>query len=232
MTVNFAHCFFEQSGTFKREFANLGIPAKDYDILNDFGETDVQVDLFNQIELAFIDKNSIFDDIRQDDLIFAFFPCTYFCENNVMFFCGTNIDFRQLSNIDKIRQIMSRADERHRMYTLLLKLCAIVEERRLKMIVENPYNPHHYLRYNFPYKPAVIDMNRRRSGDYYTKPTQYIFVNCSDSGMKSIQLDKPMKFVNCQTQVNRSMISPDYARNFICDHILGMKHEHSVLTLF
>ena len=232
MTVNFAHCFFEQSGTFKREFVNLGIPAKDYDIQNDFGETDFQLDLFAQIELAFMDKNSIFDDIRQDDLIFAFFPCTYFCENNVMFFCGTNINYKHVSDIDKIRQIMSRADERHRFYMLLLKLCAIVEERRLKMIVENPYNPHHYLRYNFPYKPAVIDMNRRRSGDYYTKPTQYIFVNCSDSGKKSIQLDKPMKFVSNQNQVNRSMISQDYARNFICDHILGIQHEHSVLTLF
>ena len=34
------HCFFEQSGTFKREFIKLGIPAEDYDIQNNFGETD------------------------------------------------------------------------------------------------------------------------------------------------------------------------------------------------
>ena len=40
------HCFFEQSGTFKREFIKLGIPAEDYDILNDFGETDHMDDLF------------------------------------------------------------------------------------------------------------------------------------------------------------------------------------------
>ena len=33
------HCFFEQSGTFKREFIKLGIPAEDYDIQNNFGET-------------------------------------------------------------------------------------------------------------------------------------------------------------------------------------------------
>jgi hypothetical protein len=38
--INKAHCFFEQSGTFKNEFIKLGIPAEDYDIQNNFGETD------------------------------------------------------------------------------------------------------------------------------------------------------------------------------------------------
>lgn len=43
------HCLFEQSGTFKNEFKKLGVEAEDYDILNDFGETDHIVDLFEQI---------------------------------------------------------------------------------------------------------------------------------------------------------------------------------------
>ena len=43
------HCLFEQSGTFKNEFKKLGIQAEDYDILNDFGETDHIVDLFTEI---------------------------------------------------------------------------------------------------------------------------------------------------------------------------------------
>ena len=30
----------------------------------------------------------------------------------------------------------------------------------------------------------------------------------------------------------RSMISPDYARNFICDFILGKEQKNSQLTLF
>ena len=47
------HCFFEQSGTFKNEFKKLGYEAYDYDILNDFGETDYQVDLFKDIEEAY-----------------------------------------------------------------------------------------------------------------------------------------------------------------------------------
>jgi hypothetical protein len=33
------YCLFEQSGTFKNEFIKLGIPAEDYDIQNNFGET-------------------------------------------------------------------------------------------------------------------------------------------------------------------------------------------------
>ena len=44
-----AHCLFEQSGTFKNEFKKLGIEAYDYDIQDEFGETDYVVDLFENI---------------------------------------------------------------------------------------------------------------------------------------------------------------------------------------
>ena len=47
------HCFFEQSGTFKNEFKKLGIPAEDYDIQNNFGETDHIMDLFGEIDRAY-----------------------------------------------------------------------------------------------------------------------------------------------------------------------------------
>ena len=43
------HCLFEQSGTFKNEAKKLGYEAYDYDILNEFGETDYVVDLFAEI---------------------------------------------------------------------------------------------------------------------------------------------------------------------------------------
>ena len=57
------HCFFEQSGTFKNEFIKLGIPAEDYDIQNNFGQTDHIVDLFEHIEAAYDGKPSLFDNI-------------------------------------------------------------------------------------------------------------------------------------------------------------------------
>lgn len=37
------HLLFEQSGTFKKEFQRLGYEAYDYDILNNFGQTDYQI---------------------------------------------------------------------------------------------------------------------------------------------------------------------------------------------
>lgn len=44
------HCLFEQSGTFKNAFKKYGIEAYDYDIQNEFGETDYVTDLFKEIE--------------------------------------------------------------------------------------------------------------------------------------------------------------------------------------
>jgi hypothetical protein len=232
MTVNFAHCFFEQSGTFRDEFRKLRIGAADYDICNEFGKTDLVGDLFTQIELAYQGLFSIFDEIHPNDLILAFFPCTYFCGQNEMFFCGTNYNYRQLTKAEMLDKIIERSWLRDRYYIMLLKLCRAVETLGLKMIVENPYNAHHYLRFNFPYKPAVIDMNRRLRGDYFKKPTQYLFVNCEPAGKVSLQMDKPMEFVMEREGIERSLISPDYARNFICDHILGIDTGHTQPTLF
>lgn len=57
------HCFFEQSGTFKNEFIKLGIPAEDYDMQNNFGETCHVIDLFSEIEKGYDNQPSIFDGI-------------------------------------------------------------------------------------------------------------------------------------------------------------------------
>lgn len=48
------HCLFEQSGTFKNEFIKMGYKAYDYDIQNNFGETDNVIDLFAEIEKAYV----------------------------------------------------------------------------------------------------------------------------------------------------------------------------------
>lgn len=232
MTVRHAHCFFEQSGVFRDAFGALGIPSIDYDLCNEFGQTNWQGDLFAQIDRAYSGKKSIFDNILQDDLIFAFFPCTYFCGHNEMFFCGTTYNYRQLTKPAVLDKIIERAQLRNDYYITLLKFCRVVESRGLRAIIENPYNAHHYWRFNFPYKPAVIDMNRRLKGDNYKKPTQYLFINCKPTGKMSVQMDKPMEYVMEAKGINRSLISPEYAHNFICDHILGIESGHSQPTLF
>ena len=65
---------FEQSGTFKREFKALGYEAYDYDLQNNFGETDHQDDLFKAIEDAYEGKPSLFDQVGGGRLNTRIFP--------------------------------------------------------------------------------------------------------------------------------------------------------------
>lgn len=66
-------------------------------------------------------------------------------------------------------------------------------------------------------------------GDYFKMPTAYWFFNCQPTHGFTLQNDKKQKIIdNCERSKGnglcseeRSMISPDYARNFICDFILG-----------
>ena len=240
MRPTFVHCLFEQSGVFKHAFRQLGIYAVDYDIRDDFDETNIRLDLFKQISDAYYKRESIFDNILSEELIIAFFPCIYFNESNEMYFCGTNYYYRGLDKTEILERIIERSQLREEYYRLLLMLFHVCESRHLKLIVENPYNAHHYLRFNFPYKPAVIDMNRQLRGDYFKKPTQYFFLNLSPGKGCSIQYDKKRRYINNQRSsdksgmcsVERSMISPDYAHNFICDFILDEPSGNNVPTLF
>lgn len=240
MKPTFVHCFFEQSGTFKNAFRQLGIPAKDYDIRNDFGKTDWCGDLFAQINRAYAGGPSLFDAMTTDNLIFAFFPCIYFNEHNEMYFCGTSYNLRNLSPAAKLRAIIERSDKRQEYYRKVLQLITICEERLLKLVIENPYNAHHYWRFNFPNYPKVIDMNRTLRGDYFKKPTQYIFVGFQPGTGKSLTKIRKMQFVeekpaspvSGMCSAERSMISPEYAHNFICDFILNEPSGNNVPTLF
>ena len=59
------HCFFEQSGTFKNEFIKIGISAYDYDIQNNFGQTDYVIDLFRNCLESLMTKKSAWQSTRQ-----------------------------------------------------------------------------------------------------------------------------------------------------------------------
>lgn len=125
MKINKVYCFFEQSGTFKKAFKNLGIDAEDYDILNDFGETDHQIDLFAEIENAYAGKPSVFDKIGKDDLILAFFPCTRFQAYNCANFQGKNWGMRDWNMEQKLLNSIELHNELHKLYTLICKLFLI-----------------------------------------------------------------------------------------------------------
>lgn len=228
------HCFFEQSGTFKNEFIKLGIPAEDYDIQNNFGETDHVIDLFAEIKKGYEGEPSIFDDITQDDLIIAFFPCIYFETMSMLYFSFDSLNNKHKKNYERVSDAIERLQQRNKLHTLLYQLTYIVQKLNLRLIIENPATKPHYLidTQNFP-KPALIDKNRMLRGDYFKKPTAYWYFNCEPTWGNSYQNDKEQKIVNdCKQGAKaglcseeRSMISPDYARNFICDFILGIEQD-------
>ena len=226
-----AHCFFEQSGTFKNEFKKLGYEAYDYDILNDFGQTDYVIDLFKEIRGGYNGEPSIFDDIEKDDLIFAFFPCVRFSNQTYMWFQGTNASEKRWSDEQKLEYNLNLHHELNDMYSLVTKLAIICLRRSIPLIIENPYSKEHYLTRYWCIKPKVIDTDRRDRGDYYKKPTQFWFINCEpqnnlifeaiNMNANGWRIDKVTKQQTGIDQVvARSMIHQDYANRFIREFII------------
>lgn len=241
--VNKVFCLFEQSGTFKNVFRKMGIDAKDYDIKNEYGQTDVIIDLFKEIESAYSRKKSIFDEISCNDLIIAFFPCIYFAESNQMLFRGVSLQQKNMTPCEKIKSIIHRNQQRSYFYEILLQLFFIAEDRNLRLIVENPYNANHYLHLNFPYEPSVIDRDRYLRGDKFTKPTQYFFVNCQPTNLHTYS-PPPCNRLKIRTlhgntngdglcNKERSEITSEYAENFINDCIFGLvRNKTTQLTIW
>lgn len=269
------HCFFEQSGTFKNEFIKLGIPAEDYDIQNNFGETDNVVDLFAEIEKGYENKPSIFDQIGGGDLIMAFFPCIKFCSvmeqiQHEDFYDASQKRKKNFGSKEYYEQkwsvLRKYSQDRFYFYDLALKMSAICQIRGIRMIMENPWHPTNFTNHFWFMRVSLIDKDRTKRGDYFRKPTGYWYLNCTPTNGKSYQ-QTPKKMIRSITagsgtskakrklkntieaqtldklyldhkskdgicDEDRSMISPDYARNFICDFIIGKEQENTLLTLF
>ena len=147
------HCFFEQSGTFKNEFIKLGIPAEDYDIQNNFGETDNIVDLFNEIEMAYKGETSLFDGISTDDLILAFFPCIYFNATSQMTFSFGCTNYRKQTIKQKTDKILERSSNREQFFRLAVMMISVAKDRGLRLIMENPWSEQTFLKANFVAPP-------------------------------------------------------------------------------
>lgn len=232
-----SHCLFEQSGTFKNEFKKLGYEAYDYDILNEFGETDYVIDLFEEIGGAYDGKTSLFDKITKDDLILAFFPCIRFENQIMLWFRGQSASQNKWSEEKKMQFDMNLIDEVSDMYKLVNKLFIICIRKGLKLVMENPYSDEHFLRRYWCYQPSIIDKDRRENGDYYKKPTQYWFLNCKPKNnfifeaisYNQIECKDPIR---CMTKEHyektgaktkkeaRSMIHPQYANRFIRQYLI------------
>lgn len=272
------HCFFEQSGVFKNEFKKLGYEAYDYDIQNNFGETDYQIDLFKEIEDSYDGKPSLFDNIvggEDGDLILAFFPCIKFISvmeqlQHEDFYDASRKKCKDFGTQDYYKKkwatLRRYSQERFQFYDLALKMTAVCQIRGIRMIMENPWHPTNFTNHFWFMRTSVIDNDRTRRGDYFKKPTAYWFISCTptygetyqptprnkvrkitagSNGAKSkkmlrdkldkdvldkLYLDHSSKTGICDEE--RSMISPDYARNFICDFILGKEQIGTQLSMF
>lgn len=226
-----AHCLFEQSGTFKNEFKKLGFEAFDYDILNDFGETDYQIDLYKEIERAYQGEKSVFDNFKKSDIIMSFFPCTRFEAKVPLLFRGESYGQINWDDVKKLEYAMKLNREQYELYQLICKMFIVSIQRGLRMVVENPLTPPHYLTTYFPIKPSIIDKDRTERGDYYKKPTQFWFINTT---VYNNLIFEPLEYVTTFTiahaekhdaqmgrKINRSLIHPQYANRFIREHILN-----------
>lgn len=116
------YCMFEQSGTFKNEFKKLGYEAIDLDIMNEFGATDRQLDLFQEIENGYDGKPSIFDSITTDDMIIAFFPCTRFEAYMPLLARAESNQLRNVSLEQKLEYSRKIFSEVNHMYQLWIKM--------------------------------------------------------------------------------------------------------------
>ena len=221
------HLLFEQSGTFKNEFKKLGFNAYDYDILNQFNETDNVVDLYAEIDKSYGGGQSIFDNIDKDDIIMAFFPCTRFEAQILLWYRGEAIQQKNWTLEKKLENNLSLHSELSKNYELITKLVIVCLRKGLRLIIENPYSEQHYLSRYWCIKPKYIDYDRTKKGDYFKKPTQYWFINIEPKNnlvFEGIDIKKKKTISECfgkdNFQVERSMISKDYARRFIQELIL------------
>lgn len=235
------HCLFEQSGTFKNEFIKLGFQAEDYDIQNNFGQTDHIVDLFSEIEKAYKEQESLFDSMNKSDLIIAFFSCIYFETIQMTYYQLTSKNNAHKPTTEKIKEAIERLNKRTQFHKLLYKLFFVAHLKGLRLILENPVTAPCYLmgQQNFP-NPTFVDKDRTLRGDSFKKPTGYWFVNCTPTYGYSYQSTKHKSTILSSKQgikagicsEERSMISPVYARNFICDFVIGKSQQNTELTLF
>ena len=118
------------------------------------------------------------------------------------------------------------------MFDLFMKFSGLCLERGIRMIMENPWSEQTYLKQNVILKrPSLIDKDRTARGDHMKKPTAFWFWNCEPTTAFTYQQTPANKVRRHEDMKKspyaglcseeRSMISPDYARNFIADFILG-----------
>ena len=204
---------FEQSGHFKKVLQKHGHNAKDFDIENQFGETDYIIDLFSYI------TETEMNIINKADLVIAFFPCTYFSRNNNMYFNRTCINFKNKTD-DEIEMIIKERLKMRNYYTDVL--LQMISKIKAPLIIENPASQ--YIKDVLKIEP--VSMSRNKYGDYFMKPTYFFCYNgayIDKSNMKKIQNPEQYSVYKAngakskpvRKGIERSLISPLFIENLL-----------------
>lgn len=156
-----------------------------------------------------------------------------------MAFSWTMQNYRGKTMKEKTDLILERSHNREYFFGMAVKMLAVAQMRGLRLIMENPWSEQTFLKANFVMPPSLVDMDRTRRGDSFKKPTAYWFINCEPTRGESYQPlppGKTKKILSSKSAAQsgicseeRSLISPDYARNFICDFVLGRVQSNSVV---
>jgi len=213
-----AYLYFEQSNTFRDEFRKLGYEAKSYDIE---GSPSVKIDLFKEIHKAYQGWNSVFDEPTPNDICMAFFPCTYFEGQNQLHFDGTAYQYKNLSDLEKVNISRERERCRSDFFQTICELVIVAYRKKIRLVIENPYG-YNYLCKTLPIKPALIIQDRTELGDVMKKPTMFYFINFDPNlFVPKYEKKKPDKTISHMSQgIERSIISKEFARNFIQGYII------------
>lgn len=216
------HLFFERSGTFKKAFEKYGFIATDYDLEAEHEEVK-KTDLFFEITKEYYDNSSsVFAEIKDNDLVVAFFPCTYFSDQSQLISRGDSFGMKGFSQYEKLERSMKDMTVRADFYQTLCRLCMIAERKNFKLIIENPYGKVNFLKQFFPIKPGLIIKNRMLWGDFFKKPTQFFFINCTPNFFLERVCASPKENnpIEKNHGFSRSRISSLFAENFIESVIL------------
>ena len=178
---------------------------------------------------------SIFDEILQEDLILAFFPCIRFENQILLFFRGQAAQQKKWTLEKKMEYDIKLLDELNLMYKYVNYLFITCIRKGLRLVMENPFSEEHFLRRYWCFNPAIIDKDRRENGDYFAKPTQYWFLNFEPANNLVFEPitynyvgagwnERTREHYKCtgakSVKTARSMIHPDYANRFIRQYLI------------
>jgi hypothetical protein len=218
MQFNEVHILFEQSGTFKKVFADKKYTVREYDIENT-PAVDISCDIFEHIDREYQEiGGTIFENIPKGALVLAFFPCTYFSDQSQLVSRGDSAGQKHWNLYSKLDTSARQMGARAIYYQKLCRLCIIADRLGYNLVIENPLGKCGFLKQYFPIKERVVIKDRTKLGDYFKKPTQFFFVNCKPT----FNLEKESEWNEFQHKVveqvhgfDRSRISPEFAKNFV-----------------